>query len=118
MKSKKEALGNPGEIRGTVDNDDLGKITNNSNFGIFGELSETERLNYEAIEKVTVGLRTDIELGEAKIINNFSGERKEYNIMIDKIYLNDTEDNKSFAIRIVDEKLIQDTGGIIRGLSR
>lgn len=118
MKSKREVHGNPGEIRGTVDNDDLGKITNNSNFGIFGELSEEKRLNYEAIEKVTVGLRTDITLGEAEIISNFSGERKVYKIMIDKIYLNDTEDNKSFAIRIVDEELIEDTGGIIRGLSR
>lgn len=28
--------------------------------------------------------------------------------MIDKIYLNDTEDNKSFVIRIIDEDLIGD----------
>ena len=37
--------------------------------------------------------------------------------MIDKVYLDDTEDNKSFVIRIIDEDLIDKTGGIIRGLS-
>ena len=29
--------------------------------------------------------------------------------MIDKIYLSDTEDNKSFVIRIADEELINQT---------
>lgn len=37
--------------------------------------------------------------------------------MIDKIYLNDLEDNKNFVIRIIDDDLISQTGGIIRGLS-
>ena len=37
------------------------------------------------------------------------GEKKEYKIMIDKIYLSDTEDNKSFVIRIVDKELIDET---------
>lgn len=29
--------------------------------------------------------------------------------MIDKIYLSDTKDNKSFVIRITDEELIEET---------
>lgn len=29
--------------------------------------------------------------------------------MIDKIYLSDTKDNKSFVIRIIDEELIEET---------
>ncbi len=29
--------------------------------------------------------------------------------MIDKIYLDDTEDNKSFVIRMIDEELINQT---------
>lgn len=48
-------------------------------------------------------------MGEAKIISNFSGEKKEYKAMIDKIYLDDTEDNKSFVVRIIDKELINDT---------
>lgn len=70
------------------------------------------------MEKVSVGLRSDIKLGSAKIISNFNGERKEYQVMIDKVYYNDLDDNKSFVIRIIDDELISQTGGIIRGLSR
>ena len=102
-------LGNPGEIKGTIDNDNLGIINSNSNFGIFGNLSDEKVLEYENVEKVPVGLRSSIKLGEAKIISNFSGEKKEYKIMIDKIYLDDFEDNKSFVIRIIDEELINQT---------
>ena len=43
------------------------------------------------------------------MISDISGERKEYSIMIDKIYLDDLEDNKSFVIRITDEELIHQT---------
>lgn len=105
----KGSPGNPGEIRGTINNDDLGEITTNSNFGIFGKLSESKASEYKDIDQVEIGLRTSIKLGEAKIISNFSGERKEYKIMIDKIYLDDLEDNKSFVIRIIDEDLINKT---------
>lgn len=102
-------LGNPGEIKGTINNDNLGEINKNTNFGIFGNLSEEEIREYEKLNKVQIGLRSDIQLGEAKIISNFSGEQKEYKIMIDKIYYNDNEDNKSFVVRIIDEELINET---------
>lgn len=74
--------------------------------------------HYEDCQAIPVGIRNTIRLGKAKIISNFSGEYKEYQIMIDRIYLEDTADNKSFVIRIIDEELIKQTGGIIRGLSR
>ena len=50
-------------------------------------------------------------------MSNFSGEMKEYEVMIDKVYLDDVEDNKSFVVRITDKDLINKTGGIIIGLS-
>ena len=87
----------------------MGEITTNSNFGIFGNLSEEKAAEYQNEEKYEVGLRNSIKLGEAKIISNFSGEKKEYKVMIDKIYLSDTEDNKSFVIRIADKELIDQT---------
>lgn len=105
----KVLLGNPGEIKGTINNDDLGEITTNSNFGIFGNISSEKLKEYEDIESVQLGLRNSIKLGEAKIISNFSGERKEYKVMIDKIYLDDTEDNKNFVVRIIDDELISQT---------
>ena len=105
----KELIGNPGEIKGTINNDNLGEINKNSNFGIFGNLNEEKALEYNENDEMQIGLRSSIKLGEAKIISNFSGEKKEYKVMIDKIYLSDTEDNKSFVIRIADEELINQT---------
>ena len=87
----------------------MGEINTNSNFGIFGNLGEKKALEYSDDEKIQIGLRNSIKLGEAKIISDFSGEKKEYKIMIDKIYLSDTEDNKSFVIRIADEELLNKT---------
>ena len=104
----KGSSGNPGEIKGKINNDNLGNISVNSNFGIFGNLSDTEK--YENEEKISIGLRNSIELGPAKLVSNFNGEKKEYDIMIDKIYLDDLEDNKSFVIRITDNELINQTG--------
>lgn len=68
--------GKPGEIRGTVNNDNIGEITVNSNFGIFGNLSEEKALEYKNEEKYEVGLRYSVKLGEAKIISNFSRREK------------------------------------------
>jgi len=105
----KGSSGSPGEIKGTINPDDLGKITVNSNFGIFGELSSEKQEEYKDFDAVQVALRTEIELGEATIISNFTGERKEYKAMIDRVYLNDIEDNKSFVIRIIDDELVEAT---------
>jgi len=46
-----------------------------------------------------------------------SGEVKEYNIEIQKVYTNNTKDNKSMVIKITDPNLIEKTGGIIQGMS-
>ena len=64
-------------------------------------------------------MRNEIKSGDATILCSLDGEEvKEYKIKINEIYLNNSENNKSFEIEIVDDKLIDDTGGIIRGLSR
>ena len=45
------------------------------------------------------------------------GQRKEYNIKIEKIFLNNNIDNKSMVIKITDKELLEKTGGIIQGMS-
>ena len=59
-----------------------------------------------------------LKFGEAKILSNVKdNEIQEYSVNIEKVYLNNNEDNKSFVIKVTDENLINETGGIIRGLS-
>lgn len=107
--------GIPGEVRGTVTNVTLGKINQNTNFGLFGKLENQDNLENKTLK---LALRNEIKTGEAKILSNIEGGKaKEYSVNIEKIYFNNNEDNKSFVIRVTDEELIEKTGGIIRGLS-
>lgn len=46
-----------------------------------------------------------------------NGIPEEYEIEIEKIYPNNTIDNKSMVIRITDERLLNETGGIVQGMS-
>lgn len=71
--------------------------------------------DYKSLE---VALRSEIKEGKATILSDIDGKTKEYSIEIQKIFINNNENNKSFVIKVTDEELISKTGGIIRGLSR
>ena len=45
------------------------------------------------------------------------GKTKEYDIKIEKIYINNNIDNKSMVIRVTDKELLDKTGGIVQGMS-
>ena len=42
---------------------------------------------------------------------------KYYDIEIQKIFVNNNQDNKSMLIKVTDEELLEKTGGIIQGMS-
>ena len=118
-KIKKGEKGNPGEIRGILNEEKvIGKINLNTRFGIYGNLNETNSLGINEENSVNVALKEEIKLGKAQILLTLEdGIRKEYEIEIKKIYKNNQEDNKSMLIEITDEKLIEKTGGIVQGMS-
>ena len=65
-----------------------------------------------------VARRSEIELGEAYIYCNLDETKpKEYEIEIEKIFINNDKDNKSMLIKVKDEELLDKTGGIIQGMS-
>ena len=56
--------------------------------------------------------------GEAKILCTVSGnECKEYKIRIEKVNCNNELDSKDMVIRVTDRKLLEETGGIVQGMS-
>ena len=116
---KKGEVGNPGEIKGTILNQrTLGTVYKNTQFGIYGILNNLTSLNLDSQKAISVAKRSEIKEGEATILCSLYGDvPKEYKIEIQKIYFNNNSDNKSMLIRVKDEKLIEETGGIIRGLS-
>lgn len=110
----------PGEIKGTIINSQtIGKITKNTQFGVFGNLNNLTALNIDVSKSIEVATREEIEEGEAKILCsiNSSNVSKEYKIEIEKVYRENDYNNKSMLIKITDEELLNETGGIIRGLS-
>ncbi len=111
--------GSPGEIKGTVESGyTIGEISKNTEFGVFGSLNKPSYLNISTEKQMEVCLREEIKTGRAQIICELeNGKRKYYDIEIQKIFLQNNEDNKSMLIKVTDEELLQKTGGIIQGMS-
>ena len=111
--------GTPGKMQGTINNQqNIGKIYKNTNFGIYGVVDNLSALNIDSSKEKEVALREEIQLGRATILTSLDEDKvKEYEIQIEKIYTNNNYDNKSMLIKVTDEELIQKTGGIIQGMS-
>ena len=62
--------------------------------------------------------RDEIQTGPAKIICTLEDNKtKEFNVEIEKVYVNNNENNKSMLVKVTDKELIEKTGGIIQGMS-
>lgn len=116
---KKGEKGTPGEIKGSIDSGvTIGNISKNTNFGVFGLVSNKNNLNLNGAKEYEVALRSEIQTGEAEIICELeNGKKEKYKIEISKIYTSNNYDNKSMMIKITDERLLQKTGGIVQGMS-
>ena len=110
--------GYPGQIKGIIDGSKkLGDIQKNTPFGLYGKISEYSNLDLNN-EEIDVALRDEIKEGNAEMICELEdGKKEKYAIKIEKIFLGNSYDNKSMKIKIVDDGLIQKTGGIIQGMS-
>lgn len=107
--------GVPGEIRGSIINSQtIGVVGQNTEFGIYGKITNTAQFNTNGLQELQVAKRDEIEQGEAKILLEIEGEIKEYNIEIAKIYKNNNSNNKSMLIKVTDQELLNLTGGIIQ----
>lgn len=111
--------GNPGKIQGSIENSTvIGQIAKNTDFGVFGTLTNTTSLNINVNDAMEVASRDEIKEGKASIMCTLEdGKKKEYEVEIQKIYRNNNENNKSMLVKVTDEELLEKTGGIIQGMS-
>lgn len=116
---KKGEKNNPGEIKGAIDsNSVIGQIYKNTNFGVFGKVSNVGNIEFSDSQELDVALRSEIHTGEAEVICELEeGKKEKYKIQIEKVYTSNNYDNKSMLIKITDERLLNKTGGIIQGMS-
>lgn len=114
---KKGSKGMPGELSGYIEYEQekkIGTIEKNTELGIFGEVFDVERLPHK---KVMVGYQQEVKEGKAKLLTNLNKEVKTYDIEITEIYRNKSKTNKAFEIQVTDPKLLEETGGIVQGMS-
>ncbi len=109
----------PGKIEGTIQKETkIGDIYSNTEFGVYGTTDNENQLDIKNTKEIEVASRNEIKVGKASIICTLEdGKTKEYEIEIQKIYINNNENNKSMVIKVTDEELIEKTGGIIQGMS-
>ena len=111
--------GIPGELKGyfTGQDERLGNILYNTRFGIFGELYDTRDLD-EYNEPVLAGHKEDVSLGKAYILSTIDDNGvKKFDCEVIGINEQAGIATKSFIIKIIDEDLIEKTGGIVQGMS-
>lgn len=105
--------GIPGEKNAKLNKEQsIGDIFENTNKGIFGnyqeEISNTNLYKVANFE--------DIKKGEAKILTVLAGEEvEEFTINILKV--NNSQKTKNIVFEITDENLLNQTGGIVQGMS-
>ncbi len=114
---KKGERGAPGELKGEFDfTRDCGTLYANTDCGIFGRLSpqDAETLGGKSYP---IAKKDEIRPGQATILAAVSGnETKEYTIEIEKVYpASDTARN--LLLRVTDEELLAQTGGVVQGMS-
>ena len=107
--------GEPGELKGSLSNQNIGKILKNDEFGIYGKINK----NYQIYKTpMAVASRFEVKEGEAYILCDVDGQGvRQYSVDLSKISKTEKPDNKSMVVTVTDEKLLNLTGGIVQGMS-
>ncbi len=111
----KGARGKAGELRGLFMNDKpIAKAENIRDTGLYGTVENYDLSNCELVDIAPLSEAT---IGKAFIYSTVNGiTPKKYEIAIAKVDAGN-RDNKNFVIKVTDEALIEETGGIVQGMS-
>jgi stage IV sporulation protein B len=112
---EKGAKGAPGQLHGSFDlTQELGSLTVNSDSGVFGTLSDMTWTG----DPMPVAKRSQVQVGEAEILANISGNEVEhYQVEIKRIYPQGLSQGRDLLIEVTDPALLSATGGIVQGMS-
>ena len=95
---------------------EIGNITQNSQIGVFGKVTDLSIFNNDETIELNIGSRYAVKKGKAQIYVNLEGKGLEkYDIYLENI--NYFDETKNIHVKVIDEKLIEKTGGIIKGMS-
>ncbi len=111
--------GMPGSMEGMIvynRYNRIGTVEKNTEMGIYGTLEDIDALFEEQIP-VEVASVQEIHEGAGKIRCCLGEEIKEYDVQITEINPDAKEENKGIVLHVTDPELLEQTGGIIQGMS-
>lgn len=95
----------------------LGNLQKNCRFGVFGKASKAIS-NPVYSDPIPVGTQDQVEKGKAYILSTLgNNEIHKYEVQIERIKRQKEPDDKSMIIRVTDPELIEESGGIVQGMS-
>lgn len=116
MGVNKGIRGKAGELRGMFLNEfPIGKAEKVCAYGIYGTVDEN--YPFDQLKKAYCTDVKEAKIGKAYIYSTIDGVYpKKYAVEIVKIDKNNKE-NKNFVVKITDKDLLEETGGIVQGMS-
>lgn len=111
----KSITGKPGSLNGYFSDNTIGKLTKNSEIGIFGTIND----NFQnKSKKYEIAAINEIKIGKAQLYTTLdNNEVDSYDIEIKKICNRSEKSNENFVIKITDKRLMKKCGGIVQGMS-
>ncbi len=106
--------GSPGRLTGAFDTThDDGTLYANTPFGLFGLLEDMSLL--DGAEVMALAPLDEVVSGAAQIIANIAGrEARRYDVLLNKT---GSGGGRDFIVTVVDPALLEQTGGIVQGMS-
>ncbi len=114
---KKGERAAPGELKGDFDlTRDCGTLYANTESGIFGTLAPQDAEKRSG-KVYPIAKRDEVKTGPATILATVNGnETREYAIEIEKVYAA-SGTSRNMLLRVTDEALLAQTGGVVQGMS-
>lgn len=116
----KSTRGNPGELRGLFlrNGENAGQVDSNNDYGVFGSVKQEYLDKNNITRRIEVGSKESVKTGKATLVCTIDGSTpSEYEIEIIKTNYQSQSATKSMVVKITDERLLSQTGGIVQGMS-
>ena len=111
--------GAPGEFVGTIDynaKNQIGEITSNTSYGIFGTIN-SQIINDYDLKPMDIGYKYEVHKGSAKIRTYVENQIKDYEVEILDSDPSSSSDGKNITFKVTDPELLEITNGIVQGMS-
>ena len=110
---KKGTSGQAGELRGSFSGQRRGSLLANADDGVYGMLDTCD----PKAQTVPVALPNEVQEGEAQMISTIDATGPQvFTVEIEKLIPRDHQ-GRNLIVRITDARLLNETGGIVQGMS-